>query len=146
LIEALKLNKRVILKDVVPLEEVATIMATADLGIIPKRNDPFGGDAFSTKILEFMSLGVPVIVAETRVDKFYFNESVAGFFKPDDIDSLAHCMISIIKDKDMRDRLAHNALAFVADFRWEKKKAGYFALIDRLISTKESMEKSNIAL
>jgi glycosyltransferase involved in cell wall biosynthesis/peptidoglycan/xylan/chitin deacetylase (PgdA/CDA1 family) len=145
LIEKLDLKKRVILKDTVPLDEVASIMAEADLGIVPKRDDPFGGEAFSTKILEFMSLGIPVIVAETRIDKFYFNESIVKFFKPDDINDLAHCMISLIRDKNMRARLAHNALTFVADFSWEKKRAEYLSLVDGLISANESTEKSNPA-
>jgi glycosyltransferase involved in cell wall biosynthesis len=44
-------------------------MENADLGVVPKRNDPFGDEAFSTKILEFMAMGVPVIVSETRIDR-----------------------------------------------------------------------------
>jgi glycosyltransferase involved in cell wall biosynthesis/peptidoglycan/xylan/chitin deacetylase (PgdA/CDA1 family) len=145
LIEELDLKKRVIMNDTVSLREVASIMAEADLGIVPKRDDSFGGEAFSTKILEFMCLGIPVIVAETRIDKFYFNESVVKFFKPDDINDLAQCMISMIKDKDMRDRLAHNALTFVEDIKWDKKRAEYFGLIDGLISGNDPGQKNNIA-
>ena len=81
LIAELGLENRVFIKETVPIEQIASVMANADLGIIPKRNDPFGGEAFSTKILEFMSLGVPVIVSETKIDKFYFNDSVLKFFK-----------------------------------------------------------------
>lgn len=120
-------------------------MAEADLGIVPKRDDTFGGQAFSTKILEFMSLGVPVLIAETKVDNFYFTESVVKFFKPDDVNDLAYCMISLIRDKNMRDRLAHNALTFAAEFIWEKKRAEYFSLVDGFISANESTEKSNNA-
>jgi len=145
LIEELDLQKRVILKPVAPLHRVASIMAEADLGIVPKRNDTFGGQAFSTKILEFMALGVPVLVAETEIDKFYFTESVVKFFKPDDVTDLAYCMISLIRDKNMRDRLAHNALTFVADFLWKKKRAEYFSLVDGLISANKSTEKNNTA-
>jgi len=35
------------------------VMAEADLGVVPKRADSFGNEAYSTKIMEFMSLGVP---------------------------------------------------------------------------------------
>ena len=101
--------------------------------ITPKRNDPFGGEAFSTKILEFMSLGVPVIVSETKIDRFYFNDSVLKFFKPEDVNDLAQCMISLIKDKESRDRLACNALSFVVDYSWEKRRYGYYDLVDGLI-------------
>ena len=50
LIRTLGLEERVLLKGGVALEEVALLMANADIGIVPKRNDPFGGEAFSTKI------------------------------------------------------------------------------------------------
>ncbi len=66
LIKERGLPKRVLLKGFLPTKEVAKAMAEADLGIVPKRNDPFGGEAFSTKTLEFMSLGIPIIVSESR--------------------------------------------------------------------------------
>jgi glycosyltransferase involved in cell wall biosynthesis len=111
-------------------------MATADIGLVPKRNDPFGGEAFSTKILEFMSLGVPVILSETKIDKFYFNDSVVKFFRPEDINNLAESMLRMIKDQSLRENLAGNALKFVEDFSWEKRKWEYLGLVDRLTSSK----------
>jgi glycosyltransferase involved in cell wall biosynthesis/peptidoglycan/xylan/chitin deacetylase (PgdA/CDA1 family) len=140
LIEGLGLGKRVIVKDPVPIEEIASYMADADLGVIPKRNDPFGGEAFSTKILEFMSLGVPVIVARTKIDSFYFDESVVRFVDPDDVDDLAACMISMIEDKDLRDRQARRAREFVVELSWEKKMAEYYGLVDGLVSSKRYWE------
>ncbi len=38
-------------------------MWRADLGVVPKRAEGFGNEAFSTKILEFMACGVPVLVS-----------------------------------------------------------------------------------
>lgn len=65
-----------------PIREISQVMGNADLGVVPKRDDSFGGDAFSTKILEFMALGVPLVVADTRVDRFYFDDSLLRFFAP----------------------------------------------------------------
>ena len=64
-----------------PLRAIASMMADADLGVVPKRNDSFGGDAFSTKILEFMALGVPLLVADTRIDRHYFNDHAAALLQ-----------------------------------------------------------------
>ena len=66
----------------IPLERVAETMATVDLGVVPKRNDSFGNEAFSTKIMEFMAMGVPVLVSNTRIDQHYFNERLVHFFEP----------------------------------------------------------------
>jgi glycosyltransferase involved in cell wall biosynthesis len=138
LVVDLGLQNRVFIKETVPIEQIANIMANADLGIIPKRNDPFGGEAFSTKILEFMSLGVPAIVSETKIDKFYFNESVLKFFKPDDVNDLAQCMLSLRTDKELRDRLRENAQRFVENYSWETRKQEYFNLVDSLVKNSKS--------
>jgi len=128
----LELEDRVKFLQQVPLEKIAEIMANADLGIVPKRNDLFGREAFSTKILEFMSLGVPVLVSATEIDKYYFNDSVVRFFEPDNIDALAESMLEVIKDSSLRQTLAANALKFVKDFSWDRRKSEYFDIIERL--------------
>jgi glycosyltransferase involved in cell wall biosynthesis len=132
LIAELHLDNKVFIKDIMPINEIAEVMANADLGIVPKKNDPFGGEAFSTKTLEFMSLGIPVIVSKTKIDNYYFNDSVVKFFIPDDVDDLAQSMLTLLKNKNQRDTLRDNALCFVEDYRWSKKKNEYFDLVDSL--------------
>jgi glycosyltransferase involved in cell wall biosynthesis len=132
LIAELHLDNKVFIKDTMPINQIAEIMANADLGIVPKKNDPFGGEAFSTKTLEFMSLGIPVIVSGTKIDRHYFNDSVVKFFIPDDVNDLAQSMLTLFKNKEQRDALRDNALCFVEDYRWSKKKNEYFDLVDSL--------------
>jgi glycosyltransferase involved in cell wall biosynthesis len=136
LITKLNLDDIVFLEDIKPIHDIAEIMATADLGIVPKRNDSFGGDAFSTKILEFMSSGVPVIVSRTRIDSFYFNENVVKFFEPEDEKDLSESIIQLVKNADLRNRLINNALTFSANFSWGVKKKDYFSLVDSLVGGK----------
>ncbi len=136
LVEDLGLKGRVNLKPPLPIEEIAEIMADADLGVIPKRNDAFGGEAFSTKSLEFMSLGVPVLMSATKIDRYYFNDSVVRFFEPDNVEALSAAMLEMIRNRSLRESLAANALKFVEDFSWAKKKQEYLNLVDRLVSSK----------
>ena len=139
LIQKLGLQDRVIIKPYLPLEKIADLIAAADIGVVPKRNDPFGGEAFSTKILEFMTLGVPVIVSRTKIDEHYFNESVVKFFTPEDVSDLADAMLRMIKDRGMRESLVKNASSFAKDFSWEKRKREYLDLVDRLANRRERM-------
>ncbi|HUN55341.1 MAG TPA: glycosyltransferase [Smithella sp.] len=133
MIRELNLTDRVFIKDPMPLEQIAEVMANADLGVIPKRNDSFGGEAFSTKTLEFMSLGIPIVISGTKIDKYYFNDSVVKFFKPDDVDDLSECMLTMVQNQALRNTLRENALRFVEDYHWSKKKHEYFELVDSLI-------------
>jgi len=71
--------------------------------VVPKRANSFGNEAFSTKILEFMALGVPVIVSNTKIDKYYFSDDLVMFFKNEDIDDLAAKMEFMITNRDARE-------------------------------------------
>ena len=132
LIVDLNLTDRVFIMDPMPIDQIAEVMANADLGVIPKKNDPFGGEAFSTKTLEFMSLGIPITLSKTKIDQYYFNDSVVKFFMPDNVDDLAKCMLTMIENRELRETLRDNALRFVEDYRWSKRKNEYFDLVDSL--------------
>jgi glycosyltransferase involved in cell wall biosynthesis len=136
LVEELDLTGKVTLRSPVPLHEIASIMANADLGVVPKRNDPFGGDAFSTKVLEFMALGVPVLLSETRVDRHYFNESLVRFFTPSDHLSLAAAMIDAYRDRVANAKMAERALDFARKNSWDAKSRDYLALVEGLLNAR----------
>jgi glycosyltransferase involved in cell wall biosynthesis len=128
----LGLQNRVFLKKVVPTTEMAEIIANADLGVEPKRNYGFANEALSTKIMEFMAVGIPVIASDTKVHKYYFNDRVLKFFRAGDENSLAESMLLLIRDSELRKQLVSNAGAFVEGYLWKKKKDEYLKLIDSL--------------
>ena len=132
LIRELDFSSRVILKGVLPSNEMARVMAMADLGIVPKRADSYGNVAFSTKILEFMALRVPVIASDTRIDKYYFNDSNIRFFKSGDEKSLAEAIFDLAKNPEVGKRMAENGYRHAAANNWEVKKHDYLSLVDRL--------------
>ena len=128
----LGMQDRVFFNKGVPTTELADIIANADLGIEPKRNYGFANEALSTKIMEFMAVGVPVIASDTKVHKYYFNDSVVKLFRAGDENNLAESMLLLIKDNDLRNRLVSNAWAFVERYMWKNKKDEYLKLIDSL--------------
>jgi len=136
LVQGLGLENRVLFKKPLSLDEIAEVMSHADLGIVPKRNGFFGGEAFSTKILEFMSLGVPVLVAETKIDRYYFNDKVVWFSKPEDQNDLGEKMLLLLQNPKLRDELSRQASEFVKDFIWARKEGEYFEIVDSLVENR----------
>lgn len=134
LIDEYELSAKVLLKEPLSVAQIAEVMADADLGIIPKRNDSFGGEAFSTKTLEFMSLGIPIIVSRTKIDQYYFSDSVVKFFEPENEKDLAEAMLLLIKNPELRENLAKNALRYVERNNWDIKKHIYLDLVDSLVN------------
>ena len=133
LIEELQLQDRVLMHERIPLREIPLVIETAKLGIVPKRKDNFGNEAFSTKILEFMAMGVPVIVSDTKIDRHYFDDSVVRFFRGEDENDLAHAILDLIRHKEMRQALIERATELVAQNDWAQKKYEYLNLVDGLL-------------
>ena len=142
LIAELHLQDRVFLKGGRTLQEIAVIMENSDLGIVSKRSDGFGNEAFSTKIFEFMSVDVPVIVPETAIDRYYFNDSVVKFFQANDEKSLAEAMLLLINNPELRQELVRNARKFIESYTWERNKEIYLSLVDSLVAPGDRLQAS----
>ena len=134
LIQKSGMERYIQVKKALPMEQIAEKMFNADLAIVPKRADSFGNEAFSTKIMEFMALGVPVIAARTMVDQFYFNDNLVCFFDPGNVDDLGEKIVFLANNKKARMELSMRSLKFIEENTWEKKKYGYLEIVDRLIS------------
>ena len=135
LVEELGLEKRVFLMGTKPLHEISSVIENADLGVVPKRSNSFGNEAFSTKILEFMSLGVPVVVPDTAIDSYYFNNSVVKFFHANDEKSLADAILLMIKNPELRQKFSRDAAQFVLKYSWDMNKDTYLNLVDSLVQS-----------
>jgi len=138
LVKTLGLEQKVLFFESRSMREIAAVVANADLGVVPKRADSFGNEAFSTKIMEYMAEGVPVIVSKTKVDTYYFTDSIVRFFESGNEKELADAMLSLMKDPPQRARLAGNAKEFVALNSWDVKKHEYLHLVDSLLNVRRA--------
>lgn len=134
LVASLALDEKVRFFQPLRIYEIARVMAGADLGVVPKRADSFGNQAYSTKIMEFMSVGVPVVVSSTKIDRFYFNDSVVRFFESGNPDAMAAAMIEVLSNEELRRGLIARATEYAARHSWENCRADYLQLVDSLIS------------
>ncbi len=115
-----------------PLDEIAEVIANADVGIVPKRADSFGNEAYSTKIMEFMSQGVPVVVSRTKIDSFYFDDGQVRFFDSGDDLAMAEAILEVVQNKDLRRSLVANGYKYVKQNGWAQKRQEYLGLVDSL--------------
>lgn len=132
LVSSLSLEESVKFCGSLPLHQVADVIANADLGVVPKRADSFGNEAYSTKIMEFMSQGVPVVVSRTKVDSFYFDHATVRFFASGDDKSMADAMLEVVNNKAFRDRLVANGYEYVEQHSWNTRRDEYLKLVDAL--------------
>ncbi len=127
------LEDRVDMVGLIPIEQVAQTLASIDLGIVPKRNDSFGSEAFSTKIMEFMAVGVPAVVSKTRIDQYYFNECLVQYFEPESAEDLAAKILELAHDSAKCSALRAQGASFIQKNNWDVKKGEYLDLVDSLV-------------
>jgi glycosyltransferase involved in cell wall biosynthesis len=131
----LSMQKRIFFYNFLPSREIAKVMAGTDLAIEPKRaNSKFGNEALSTKILEFMSLGVPVIASKTKIHAYYYDESIIQYYDNDDEVQLAEQILRLKNNPELRRSLALNAMKYLEENTWDARKHEYLQLIDSLIN------------
>ena len=133
LVQDLGLEGKVFLHAPVSLSEIAGIIQEADAGVIPKLADGFGNEAFSTKSMEFMACGVPVIMSRTLIDTTYFTDDYVWFFNPGDPASLAETIYKVYSSPEKVRRKVKASLELVSRNNWEVKKHEYLSLVDRLV-------------
>lgn len=147
LIEELGLQHKVQIQNYQPTGEIARLMATADLAVVPKRaSSSFGNEAASTKVQEFMAVGVPVIVSRTKVDSFYFDGSMVRFFESENVDALADAIIELYAHPEQRRKLVEGANRHIQQNNWDVKQYEYLSVVDSLIGKQaHASSRSNVA-
>jgi glycosyltransferase involved in cell wall biosynthesis len=72
-----------------------------------------------------MACGIPIIISGTRIDRFFFNDSIVVFFNPQDEIALADAIRRTAGDKVKMRHLSQKALKFVLEKNWKKNKSLY---------------------
>jgi glycosyltransferase involved in cell wall biosynthesis len=131
--DQLHLGDRVQFHGFLPVKNIGKYMAEADLAVVPKRiSTGFGNEAASTKIMEFMAVGVPVIVSRTQIDSLEYDDSVVHFVTPEDDEKLAEAIQYLYEYPEYREQLVKNATAYLQLNSWATKKYDYLRVIDSL--------------
>jgi glycosyltransferase involved in cell wall biosynthesis len=139
----LGMQDRVTFHGLLPSAEIARVMATADLAIEPKRaTSAFGNEALSTKILEFMALGVPLIASKTKIHAYYYDDSIIRYYEHDDESALAECIVQMQRDPQLRAGYASRAAIYASKNNWQVKKVEYLQLVDSLAANQVRVPSS----
>jgi len=133
LVQELALDDYVTIDDVIhPAEELPALLLTADLGIVPYRDDVFSDGLLPTKLMEYAALGLPAIAARTTAIDRYFKDTMVEFFEPGNVDNLAACIRRLYTDRGRLASLTEGTRKFNERYNWTKIGAAYAALIQKL--------------
>ena len=118
----------------VPVERIPALLEDADIGLVPLRVSPGTDIMLPTKLLEYVSMGIPCIVPRTRTIERYFDDDMVHFFTAEDAGSLAQAILRLGQDPARRARLAQEATErFARRYTWSEHRKIYTDLVDSLL-------------
>jgi len=119
----------------VPVERIPAMIGDADVGLVPLRISSGTDIMLPTKLLEYVSVGIPCIVPRTGTIARYFDAEMVEFFEAGNVDSLAAAMVRLYQDPTRRARLSQEATErFGKLYSWRVHKQVYIDLVAQLLA------------
>jgi glycosyltransferase involved in cell wall biosynthesis len=104
----------------VHIQKLPPLLRNMDVGIDPKKNGVYSGETLSVKAMEYLALGIPLVVSATPVAKLYFDDSMVLFFEPGNEVALAEQIVKLFTHPRLGKRLAGRALDFFIAHHWNR--------------------------
>jgi len=72
------------------------------------------------------------VVSSTKIDRYYFDDSVVRFFESGNSDALAEAMLEVFRNDDLCKQMVIRGLDYARANSWERRKSDYLRLVDCL--------------
>jgi glycosyltransferase involved in cell wall biosynthesis len=133
LAEELNLSKTVIFsRKFLPLERIPPALAQADVGLVPNR-DTGRDNVLPTKLMEYVTMGIPAIVSRTDTVETYFDDTMVRFVRPGDEGQLTEAIVELYHHPEKARQIAQNAYRYNEQYGWARQRAAYYTFIDSLL-------------
>ncbi len=99
--DELKLNDFVFFTGHIPFKDLLSYLSTADICLDPNPSNPLNDKSTWIKIMEYMSLGKPIISFDLKETRFSAQKA-AIYAKPNDIDDYASKINILMDDQNLR--------------------------------------------
>ena len=138
IVAAMKLEDRVSFLPAVLIEELPTLLRQADVGLVPNWPSAATHLMLPVKMLEYATLGIPILAARLRTVERYFEDAAIQFFEAGNPAALAAAIQELQRDPERRAQLACRASEIAETLSWKHQSDRFFDAIDSLIYPKAS--------
>ncbi|TDA95497.1 glycosyltransferase [Halomonas marinisediminis] len=140
----LGLTDRVHFISTVPLAELPSYTASADIGVQPIENtclNHFTTD--SNKLFEYVIAGLPVVASQLpEISKVVRHHDLGLLVPPGDTEALADAIRTLVQDAGMRKHYQANAEKAAQSLNWETQEASLLELYHRVLGNEAIQERA----
>lgn len=124
---------RIHLHGPVPLDQLPGLLAQADLGLVPSLPESYLQLSLSTKLLEYVAMGVPVIASDLATFRAHFDGAALAYVPGGDPDALAEAIREMAADPRAASLHAVAAQRQGRPYGWSRQAPAYLSVVERLI-------------
>jgi glycosyltransferase involved in cell wall biosynthesis len=117
-----------------PAHSISERIHDCNVGLVPLEISSVTNYALPLKLLEYISLGLPVVAVRNAAISYYLNEEDCLFFDWDDPSSLSTVMDRIAENPAILIGYRERSVALRERFSWTGEKNKYVALLHQLAS------------
>ena len=112
-------------------EEIAELLPKVHIGIIPNRPNVLNRYALSTKLFEYVAVGVPVICVRLETLAAHFSEDELLFYEPASVaDLAAKLVLGLENPGDMMEQARRASERYARSYSWEHNGEVFLREID----------------
>jgi glycosyltransferase involved in cell wall biosynthesis len=115
-----------------PAHSIWRQLENCDVGLVPLEISSVTDYALPLKLLEYISLGIPVVSVRSYAISYYFDEGDCLFFPWNEPQALTEIMDRIAGHPDVLDRYRQRSKDLRDRFSWAGEKEKYIALLNQL--------------
>jgi len=113
-----------------PQTEVLALAQEASVGVIPNLPTRLNQYALSSKLFEYVALGIPVVSADLPTIRAHFDDSEIRYFRAGDAQSLAEALLDVARNPDQAAERVAAAKVRYEEYRWPRHAARYLAVLE----------------
>lgn len=112
-----------------PQDEVAAVIAAADIGVVAQKSSPYANLVHTTKMYEFLMFGKPVLANCLQSVLYYFPEGVLQYYDTDCPQSMARTIAELYRRPELRASLAERGMKTYRELCWALQKQTYLSAV-----------------
>jgi glycosyltransferase involved in cell wall biosynthesis len=124
---------RVTLHGRVPMDELPSLLAGSDAALVPSLPEPYLQYSLSTKLLEAVAMGVPVIASDLATFRVHFTDAAIRYVPGADPQALADAIAELVREPAAAATRAAEAIRQAEPYAWRVQAARYLEVVDRLV-------------